>query len=266
MTETIRNPTLVLLHPWRLDSRVWDANRPDFEDRYNVVAIDRRGTVSPPDATDLAAALMEVAPCPAAIVGLGEGADDALRVVMDGRVKPEALVLASPMVGWMTQVFLDTEAKREEFVEGPLAEWLQSSEAGQYLELAAVTDEEDRLEKLADMMADALPEGHPAQPLLRTMVLDNVHRMFEEHPDEEDQLTRESLVAGLANIEIPTLVVMSQSDDKMANALIERLPNVTSRVLPADSGLPSLEDPHTFDQIVKGWLSTEPTDGLDSVR
>lgn len=96
-------PTLLLVHGWALDARVWDPLVADSAQRFRVLSIDRRASVrsqAPPDlaagAEDAIALLDHLSIARAIVIGMSQGARVALNLCALAPARVAGLVLDGP--------------------------------------------------------------------------------------------------------------------------------------------------------------------------
>ncbi|MFC4564220.1 alpha/beta fold hydrolase [Nocardiopsis mangrovi] len=227
---------LVLLHGSLSDSRVFDGSLTPLDDRFRLLAPDRRGHGRTPDtegpisldimARDTVAFLEQVAGGPASLAGHGAGATVALMTAVRRPDLVERLVLISA-------------AFRH---EGMI---LRPGVSG------GVTPE------IADAYAEVSPDGRDHLPV----VLEKLALSAAAEPD----LTEHELSAVTAR----TLVV--SGDDDLVTlehtvALYRALPSAELAVVPGTSHALLLEKPGTVHHLVGGFLTGEPASTLLPVR
>lgn len=251
-------PTLVFLHSALMDSRMWTPQVAFFEDSYRTIAIDQRGhgeSEVPSDAYDPAAdaalALVALEVDRAAIVGIGEGADYALRLAAQREIETWALELAAPLIGWLV-----LEADPEGFVAGAEA-GIDMVFGDPHFEAMVDAVERGDLAAIAKWIADdehVLSTGHPAHELVLRMAEDNAEAAFRSElvlPPAADLSSR------LKRLDLPTQVLSpgGESSDTQLAALAELLGDVNEVTFSTRAALLNLEMADAFNTTLRTFLS-----------
>jgi 3-oxoadipate enol-lactonase len=238
---------VVLVHAGVADARMWDRQWVEWADRHRLTRLDLRGfgRSDPPAGTfshpsDVLAALDAVGVERAALVGASFG----------GRVA------------------LDLAASRPERVTGlvlvdaglPDHEWSPEVEAFGAAEDDAL-DAGD-LDRATEVNVDFwLPD---APEPVRAAIREQQRGAFalQVGSDAEELLLTNDLTLRLETLEVPTLVLVGESDHvdfhEIADRLAATLPRARREAIPDAGHLPSLEQPAAFDALVLPFLATLP--------
>ena len=253
--------TVVLLHPTVMDSRAWDLQRPAFERRYQVVAVDQRGHggSDPADAPydpaeDVAGALAALGVWRAAVIGLGDGADIALRLALLGSFAVEAVVLVMPMIGFLVSAMMEgwSGAERDEF-EARLGDFAVDPEMAPLRNAAMLHDERALAEMIGNDPGQLSP-GHPGRALLQAMARDNVGSLFSV---ELAQRPSDGLADRLSDVCAPCLLVWNSlpRSQNPASSLAQQLSNASEHEIPTCAAMVNIEEPELFNDLVLSFLN-----------
>jgi len=245
-------PAVLLLHAGVADSRMWEPQLRSFTSSHTVLRVDLPGVGRSPFESKLVSyrgavrEALDVAGIDrAAVVGVSLGGNTALELALESPERVSALVLVGaglPDHDWSETVTSFFAAEEEALergdldaaIEANLRTWL----AGPNRSLEEI--DPGLREDVAEMQRQAfrLQQGHDD---LRADRLD---------PPASERL---------ADIRVPTLVVMGDEDVEdikhIAERLAEEIPGATRATIPAAAHLPNLERPEEFDRIVLGFLS-----------
>lgn len=246
-------PTLVLIHGFTLDARMWDAQVAAFSRDYRVLRYDLRGfgRSAMPDAApythadDLHALLDQLGIATVeAVIGLSMGGEVATRFALDHPGSLRALVLADATVEgyewsaeWKAVVVPVWQGARAEGLAVARARWLAHDglfgPAREHPALAA---------QLARMV-----EGYSGWHWLN------------RDPHRKGVAPAR---ARLGQIAIPTLVLVGARDNAdfqaQADLLAGGIPGARKVVLPGVGHMANMEDPVAFDRAVREFLARLP--------
>ena len=245
-------PTVVLVHGYGLDMRMWDRQVDPLTARFRVVRYDCRGfgasgpfdpAVPYTHAEDLLALLDHLAISAAALVGLSFGGRVALQTALAAPARVRALVLLDAVldgVPWDPESAgaLD-EVARQVQVGGVIA--------GRAAWLAHPLFATSRARpELADELA-AMVAGYPGQHWLGQ----DPHRPVQPQP-----------VDVLEDLAVPVLVAVGERDvpgfREMSAVLARRIPGAEYRVV-ADAGhLTNMEQPAAVSELLTRFLTGLP--------
>ena len=245
-------PTIVLLHGFTLDLRMWDAQMAAFTPHHQVLRYDLRGFGGSalPDSTvydhadDLCALLDHLGIATATIVGLSMGGGVALDFALTYPERVRALILADAMINghrwsaeWQAVTVPIWRAAREEGVAAAKKLWLAHERLfGPALEQQVVAA------ALMQMVDDYSgwhwcnrdPHWKPPQPATEW----------------------------LTQIDASTLIIIGEREDPdfvaQANLLGTQVPGAQSCVLPGVGHLTALETPDAFNRAVLDFLTALP--------
>jgi pimeloyl-ACP methyl ester carboxylesterase len=235
-----------------VDSRVWDPQWSSFED-YRRIRFDLRGFGRTPvgslpltHARDVAELLDGLGVSGAALVAGSMGGRIALEVAIGRPDLVGALVLVGtglPGVDWSDEVRAYGQAEDEAVARGDL-------DAATEANLRMWVDGPGR------GAADVDPGVREAVRAMQRRALELQAPVWEELDEE---LLVEDVGARLAEVGVPTLVLVGEEDVAEIHAVAERLtreiPGARSATIPRTAHVPHLERPADFDAIVLGFLS-----------
>lgn len=238
-------PTVVLLHGFSFDRRMWDDQMPVLSPAYRVIRYDLRGFgKSTPGsepfshAADLAALLDHLHVERAAVIGLSMGGGAAINFAITHPTRVQALVLADATLGgfaWGPDYGATQKAMREAGKRGV---------------------------QLAREVWLGLPLFEPA--MTNPTVASWIHSIVEDysgwhwqHPDLGKPL-RPAAIHRLGSISVPTLVIVGERDlpdyRRIADTLERGIPGAKKLVLPGVGHMSNLEAPTTFNRQVFKFL------------
>jgi pimeloyl-ACP methyl ester carboxylesterase len=238
-------PTIVLLHGFPLDNRVWESQQRALSDRWRVITPDLRGFGGSKSehaftmeslADDVHALLMEIQALPCVLGGLSMGGYVALAYVKKYPTDLRGLML------------IDTRA------EGDSPEGRQARE--KMIELArdsgsrAVADQ---------MMPKMLASGASPQ------VTQSLRQIMEACPSTTIQHAlaamrdRSDQIANLASIALPTLIIVGDKDaitpPAMAQTMHRTIPRSTLAVIPGAGHMAVTEKPDAVNEAIRKFLA-----------
>jgi 3-oxoadipate enol-lactonase len=243
---------VVLLHEGIADSRMWEPQWERYAERHLVVRYDMRGFGQSPPAVgtfsltrDLVELLEGLALGPAALIGVSLGGSVAMETAIGRPDLVSRLVLVAP---GLRGYEMNDETK---------AGWAEEEAA---LERG---DVDEAVEINLHMWVDG-PSRSPEEvdPELRRKVGEMQRRAFELWREAGEDGTHESLVEDwgerLAEISVPTLVIVGELDRPEMHEIAERLeaeiPNVRRETIAGTAHVPSMERPEEFDRLVLDFL------------
>lgn len=240
-------PSLVLIHGFALDTRMWDDQIAALAQRYQIIRYDMRGfgRSALPDGTpytpaaDLKALLEYLGLGRATILGLSLGGGVALTFALSYPEATRSLILVDAMIdGWDWSSAWNEQAG---------AVWTAGKESG-------VARAKERWL--------ALPLFQPArqQPdiarLLSRMVSD--YSGWHWHNDDPQQPPHPPTILRLGSIGAPTLILVGERDvpdfRAMADTLKRGVAHSQHIILPGVGHLSNMEDSTQFNAIVRRFL------------
>jgi pimeloyl-ACP methyl ester carboxylesterase len=244
-------PAVVLVHEGICDSRMWDEQWERWSQDFRLLRVDLRGFGRSPlgegpfaHARDLIALMEEHGLAPAALVGVSLGGRVALEVAVARPELVSALVLVAPG--------LPGHAWSDEL----RAAWGEEDEAFEAGEL-------DRAVEVSLRTWVDGPRRRPedVDPALRARVGVMQRRAYELADgvaEDEEELLVEDLTQRLAEIRVPTLILVGEEDQPDMHAITERLereiPGARRETIAATAHAPSMERPQEFDELVLPFL------------
>ncbi|MCB8944868.1 MAG: alpha/beta fold hydrolase [Ardenticatenaceae bacterium] len=242
---------VVFIHAGIVDLRMWDEQMAVFAEKYRVIRYDMRGwgeTERPlgefSDVADLAGLLRHLDVEQAVLVGCSFGGKTAIDFALTHPEMVRALVLVGAAVGgfeWQTADFGEKDAAMEAAYERG------ERELSAELETQIWFDGPNRLPQQVDQAARAK---------VYEMVL-ALHRKPEPVGSKRMELEPPA-VERLAELEMPTLVIVGQEDVEDIRAIGElleaKLPLAEMRMMRDAAHLPNVERPEVFNKIVLDFL------------
>ncbi len=242
---------LLLLHAGVADSRMWDDQFSVFAQHYNVIRYDLRGfgqSAMPPGLfsshEDVAGLLNFLNVEKAYVIGQSFGGYIAIDFTLAYPEMVDALVLGAPNVSGY---------ELSEEVERFCAEEEEALDRG---DLAAATELNLR------MWVDG-PNRTPDQvnPAVRERVREmQLHAFSLSTPEDvEEQPLTPPAIMRLAEIQVPTLIIVGDQDVpdflKISDILAAGITGAKKVVIPGVAHLPNMEKPKEFNRIVLDFLS-----------
>ena len=246
---TGRGYPLVLLHAGIADARMWDDQVATLAERYTVVRYDARGfgRSDPPVGSfspraDLAGLLSALGFARAHLVGCSMGGSVALDVALERPDLVSALVVcgASPS-GY---------PRDENLVKG----WRAVDEAFEAGDVAHAVELE------LQMWVDGPNRGPEAvDPAVREKVREMDAALFAMPDTGEEQKLDPPAIDRLADIRVPTLVLVGDQDQPStvaaADLLAERIAGARKAVIEHTAHMPNMERPAEFNRLVLEFLA-----------
>lgn len=244
---TGKGPSLVLLHGFSIDSRMWRPQIERLQEQFTVFAWDAPGagrSSDPPDSfalgdwADCLAACFDLARLGRAhIVGLSWGGILAQEFYRRHPALVESLVLADTYAGW-----------NGSFAAAPAEERLAAC-----LRDASLPS--------ADFVSKYLPSMFSRSP--RREVLEELGAIMREfHPGGFRQMSKASAVDTreiLPTIAVPTLLLWGEGDQRSpltaAHQLLEAIPGARLTIIPNAGHVSNLENPEAFTRAVAGFCA-----------
>jgi len=245
---------VVLVHEGIADSRMWEPQWEAYAERFRVVRFDMRGFGQSPPAVgtfSLSGDLVELVDGlelgPAALIGMSLGGAVAMETTIARPDLVSRLVLAGPGLRGFE---MNDETK---------AGWAEEEAA---LERG---DDDAAVEVNMRMWVDG-PSRSPDQvdPEMRRKLGEMQRRAIElwRESGEEDGDHRplvEDWGDRLAEIAVPTLILVGELDRPEMHAIAERLeaeiPNSRRETIAGSAHVPNMEQPEEFDRLVLEFLS-----------
>ncbi len=247
---------LVLIHSGISDLRLWDDQVDAFAARHRVIRYDVRGhgkTSHPPGTfshrDDLRALLDQLGVDRSAVLGCSIGGVIAIDFTLAYPERVTALVPVASAVSGYDPEETDVAAKEER--NKLFAEMNAAYEQGDFQRAAHL---------LARIWMDG-PKRSPDQvdPQVRARAVAMMLGLFELPEDEGTEQPLEPPAASrLAEIKVPTLVVVGDHDDQRillaADFLAEGIPGARKVVIPGVAHYPNMERPAEFNRLVLEFL------------
>lgn len=244
---------VVLLHEGIADSRMWEPQWTEYSKRFRMVRFDMRGFGQSPPAVgkfslsgDLVQLLDSLELGPATLIGVSLGGSVAMETAIARPDLVSRLVLVAPglrgfemgdetKAGWQEEEAALERGDVEAAVEINMRMWVDGP--------SRLPDEVD--------------------PDLRTKVAEMQRRAIEIYLEAGEEGEHQPLVddwgSRLAEISVPTLVVVGELDRPQMLEIAERLgaeiPNARRETIAETAHVPSMERPEEFDRIVLEFLS-----------
>lgn len=247
---------LVLIHGGYMDRRMWDAQFSVFAERYKVIRYDVRGfgkSELPPtpytDRQDLHNLLTSLAIKKVYLLGLSLGGVIALDFTLEYPNMVEALLLVgSPIGGYPNELMFTAEQMQKQIqLWGPFM---------------AAARERNKPAMVDVLMNNPTLVPSPAYPSARQRVREQLSEYsFAWVLDSvvQQELTPPAY-GRLAEISVPTLVIVGAEDDaqlhKSADKLEQDIVGVQRVTIPETHHMPNMEKPEEFNRIVLSFLDT----------
>jgi pimeloyl-ACP methyl ester carboxylesterase len=245
---------VVLLHEGIGDSRMWEPQWAAYAERFRVVRFDMRGFGKSPPAVgtfslsgDVVELLEELALGPVGLVGMSLGG----AVAMETTIARPDLVSKVVVVGPGLRGFeMSDETKKG---------WADEEAA---LERG---DDDEAVEINLRMWVDG-PSRSPDQvdPEMRRKIGEMQRRIIDlwreaGSEDGDHQPLAEDWRERLAEISVPTLILVGELDRPEMHAIAEQLeaeiPNARRETIAGAAHVPNMEQPEAFDRLVLDFLS-----------
>ncbi|MEW1646621.1 alpha/beta hydrolase [Streptomyces sp. NPDC091219] len=243
---------VVLLHSGFADHRVFDDQIPALAGDHRVIAPDIRGhgfsaNASAPFrwADDLTGLLRHLDLGPAVLVGLSMGAG----VATDTALESPDLVRAIVVSGGGTSAF---EYKDPELLE-------HTARAGRLL---AAGDIDGWLDRFAEGVAGPHRTPDDVDPsVLRRLRALTAHTIAKHTPGEKDwYVPLGDPWPRVPRLDVPVLAIHGAADwpdsIAMADRLVATVPNGRATAIEGVGHYPNMENPHTFNEILRTFLDT----------
>jgi pimeloyl-ACP methyl ester carboxylesterase len=248
---------LVLIHSGVSDLCLWDDQMDDLAAQHYVIRYDVRGhgkTPCPPGNyshhQDLRALLDYLDVRQAAVLGCSIGGGIAIDFALAYPARVSFLIPVASALGGLDPDEADITAKEER--ERLFSEVDAAYDQGDFRRAAHL---------LARVWVDG-PKRLPDQvdPKVRERAMGMMMGMFDLPEDEGTEQSLEPPAASrLAEIEVPTLVIVGDYDDERilmtADYLAEGITNVRKVVLPGLAHYPNMERPAEFNRVVLDFLA-----------
>ena len=249
-------PTLVLIHGWTLNQRMWDPQVPTLSRRFRVIRYDRRGFGKSSgvediswDAADLRALLDTLGATRVHLLGMSQGGRVALQFVRDNPDRVVSLILhGSPAPDGFGLPQTGADRMR-------LDEW------------AAVVREQGLDAFRRAWAAHPLMEVPAGRPEARARVSELLAayrggRFLSPRPPTGP--IAQIAMTDLPRIGVPTLVVVGESEvpflQIVGRALAYYLPKARFAVVPGGGHMVNLIEPDRYNAVVLGFLDGVSTD------
>ena len=248
-------PVVLFIHAGVADRRMWDAPWAHLPDALDLIRLDLRGfgeSTEPPAGgsysplTDVLAVMNELGPDRVHLVGSSFGAGVAVEVVLTAPERVASLVLCPPGGSLITTVtdalraFITSETEAldrgdmDAAVEANIDAWVVGRERSRSDVEDRVVDQVRDMQRLAFETSDGLG-------------------------DVEERELEPPAAERLGEITRPTLLLTGALDmDTIHDASERVLGAVASATLvewPDTAHLPSLERPHDFADLLRGWVA-----------
>ncbi len=243
-----QGPTLVMVHGWALDHRLFDPQRDALESRFETVVYDRRGfgsSSAPPDlrleVNDLVCLLDTLGIERAHLLGMSQGGRIALRFAAEHPERLASLALQGPVIDGFT-------------VEEPESERIPMQQYVDLVRTGNLTEFRRRWQAHPMMALENAPTASVA--LLQVMLEDYEGRdlagFLPEHygypPNILDRLSR---------FPGPVLLLTGARETAArkahASQLLATFPNVREVVLEHSGHLSNLEEPEAYNTALKSF-------------
>ena len=241
-------PVVVWLHDGLVHRETWDAQWDAFVDRYTMIRYDRRGfghsdhpVSSYSDVGDLRLLLEYLEVLDAVIIASSAGSNIALEFAVTYPKMVERLILAGPVVGGLDP--------SEHFIHRGQTNFKPLLEHG---------DLETTIENWAHDPYWIDPSNDHATQMFQMLL--SGHPQNITHPSQHAQNMNPPVLARLAEIHVPTLLITGESDHPdihaHAGAIQAGISQAQRIVLPGAGHLVHMERPDTFNRLVGAYIDT----------
>lgn len=243
-------PPLLLIHAGVADSRMWQSQVEAFASRFTTIRFDMRGfgrSEVPPGpfryGEDVAGLLDYLGVSQTAVVANSFGAQVAVDFALDYPEQVTALILGAPAV------------RGEEPSTRIRSFWTEEEEALERGDLQAAVELNLRL------WVDG-PQRQPqdVDASVRELVGEMQRRAFEiAVPDDVEETTPdESVLEQLAELHVPTLIIVGALDleekETLADDLVALMPDARKLVIQDAAHMMNMEKPQVFNRAVLSFL------------
>ena len=242
-------PAVALLHEGICDSRMWDDQWEPWSESFRLLRLDFRGFGRSPLSTgaysharDAIEALEGHGIERATLVGVSMGGRVALEVALARPELVSALVLAAPGL------------PGHEWSDELRAQWAEEETAFE------AGDLDSAVEVSLRTWVDGPGRGpEDVDPSFRSRVAEMQRQAYELQRDwVDEELLVSDLAERLAEVEVPTLVLVGEEDQPDMHAIAERLareiPGARLETIPATAHVPSRGRPREFEELVLRFL------------
>jgi pimeloyl-ACP methyl ester carboxylesterase len=247
---------LVLIHGGYMDKRMWDDQFATFAEHYKVIRYDVRGfgkTELPPtlyaDRQDLYELLKFLGIEKTYLLGLSLGGAIAIDFTLEHPEMVDALVLVGASVNGAPMQELYTQSE----IQALIQQWAPFQQATRERNIPAMVDA---------LMNNPTLVPTPQYPSARQRVRENLSEYsfaWVLNPAPRQELSP-SAWERLAQISVPTLIIVGGNDDIILHRYADRLERDiadSSRVIiPETHHMPNMEKPEEFNQIVLNFLKS----------
>ncbi len=245
---------LVLIHGGYMDRRMWDDQFAVFAERYKVIRYDVRGfgkselpQTSYADRQDLYNLLTFLGIKKTYLLGLSLGGVIALDFTLEyPNIVGALLLVGSPIGGYPNELMFSAEQLQRQ-----IQLWGPFMEAARERNKPAMVDV---------LMNNPTLVPSPAYPVARQRVREQLSEYsFVWVLDSVAQQELAPPAYGrLAEISVPTLVIVGAEDDaqlhKSADKLVQDIVGVQRVIIPETHHMPNMEKPDAFNRIVLSFL------------
>lgn len=240
--------TLLMIHGWPLDHRVFEPQRDALAAHFRILTFDRRGygqSTAPPgmdrELDDIDRILDAADTRSAHILGMSQGGRIALRYAATRPDRTKSLVLQGAAVDGLPAGGGD---------EVPVGEYAELVRAGRV--------DEVRARWLAHPMMQ-LGQGHDAAARLLEDILDGYGGEDLQAVSSGGYRFGEDVLASIAANDIPTLIITGGQETnarkRHAHVIVERIPGAVEVVLENSGHLCNLTEPERYNRSVIDFCS-----------
>ncbi len=241
---------LLLLHSGIADHRMWAGQRGEFSRHFQVIMPDFRGygKSSAPDGPfrhyeDIHALISHLGFTSVNIAGCSLGGKVAIEMAIAYPETVSRLILIAP--GMPGYEYRDKETLAKDAVlDGLIASGKQEEVADMLVDIWVIG-----LKRHREIVDSA------ARTLVREMILDNYASVTDKYPETSPRF---DLMSRLAEIRVPTLVMIGDSDlpdmQAISQLVGDKVRGAKRLLIPGAAHLPNLENPTLFNQSVIDFL------------